>query len=115
MFAEYDFLVNVEPCLIDTYTATQKVGDIIYNVGAAGLVNVGAYKFDESPVCNYPETVILTSLPVFVTHKLPTSNFDLPKTIDLSLIGSYVVTIRSEIQVPNDYTGTSFTTMFDQY
>ena len=97
IFNSYDFLVNIEPCLVITYLATQKVGDITSNVGAASLLNVGAYKFDESPVCNYPETVTLTSLPVFVTHKLPTSNFDIPKTIDLSLIGSYVVTIRSEI------------------
>ena len=97
MFVEYQFTVEVLKCIVNTYTATQKVGDLRYNVGAASLLNVGAYKFDESPVCNYPETVTLTSLPVFVTHKLPTSNFDIPKTIDLSLIGSYVVTIRSEI------------------
>ena len=115
MFVEYQFTVEVLKCIVSTYTATQKVGDLRYNVGAESLLNIGAYKFEESPVCNYPKTVILSSLPVFVTHKLPTSNFDITKTIDLSLIGSYVVTIRSEIKVPNDFTGTSFTTMFDQY
>ena len=97
LFVEYSFKIIFETCIVNTYTATQKVGDLRYNVGAASLLNVGAYKFDESPVCNYPETVTLTSLPVFVTHNMSTSNFDIPKTIDLSLIGSYVVTIRSEI------------------
>jgi hypothetical protein len=34
---------------------------------------------------------------------------------DLDLMGSYTVTIRSEISVPEDYTGTSFKTLADEY
>ena len=71
-----------------------------YIVGAESLLNVGAYKFDQDPFCNYPETVTLTNLPNFVTHNKLTSDFTIPKTNDLSLIGKYFVTIKSEICVP---------------
>jgi hypothetical protein len=103
MFVEYDFTVFVEKCVVNTYTDTQRVGDLSYNIGGASLLNIGAYIFDEDPVCNYPETVTLTGLPTFISHSEPGSDFDLPITTDLSLIGSYVVTIRSEIFVPDDY------------
>ena len=79
MFVEYNFTIFVEPCLVTTYTATTEVADISYNIGAADLLNVGPYVFDEEPVCNYPETVTLTSLPSFVTHNAPdTDDFSVP-------------------------------------
>ena len=112
MFAEYSFTIFIEPCIVNTYTATLEVADISYNIGAPELANVGPYVFDEDPVCNYPETVTLTNLPVFVTHNAPASDdFTVPYNDDLDLIGSYVVTIRSEISIPDDYTKTTFTTM----
>ena len=74
MFVEYDFIVFIEPCLVSTYTATLEVADISYNIGAPDLLNVGPYVFDENPVCNYPELVTLTNLPVFVTHNAPISD-----------------------------------------
>jgi hypothetical protein len=77
---------------------------------------VSPYIFDESPACNYPETVTLTDLPTFVTHNAPTTeDFTVPVNSDLSLIGSYVVTIRSEISVPDDYTQSTFTLKFVEY
>ena len=112
MFVEYDFTVFIEPCIVNTYLATLEVADISYNIGASELTNVSPYVFDEDPVCGYPETVTLTDLPVFVTHNGPTSDdFTVPFNNDLALIGSYVVTIRSEISIPDDYTKTTFTTM----
>ena len=115
MFVEYDFRVVMQPCIVNTYTDTQQVGDITYNIGAPGLFNVGAYIFDEDPVCNYPETVTITPDLPFLDHNLATSDFNLPQTADLSLIGSYPVQIRSEIQVPTDEFSTAFTTMFVEY
>jgi hypothetical protein len=97
--------VFVNPCLVSYYTATLEVVDIYYNIGNNALKNVGPYTFDENPVCNYPEKVTFLNLPTFVTHNAPTTaDFSVPKSSDLSLIGSYPVTIRSEINVPNDYT-----------
>ena len=74
------------------------------------------YVFDENPVCNYPETVTFTDLPTFVTHNAPTSDdFTIPVNNDLSLLGSYTVRIRSEINVPDDHTKATFTTWSDEY
>ena len=113
---QYQFTVFVEPCIVSFYTATIEVADIYYNIGNTALKNVSPYTFDESPECNYPETVTLTNLPTFVTHNAPTmADFSVPYSSDLSLIGSYSVTIRSEIKVPNDYTETTFKSMFVEY
>ena len=60
-------------------------------------MSLGKYIFTEDPVCQYPETVTLTNLPSFVEHNESTSDFSIPHNADLSLIGSYVVTIKSEI------------------
>ena len=115
LFVEYDFKVIMQPCIVNTYTDTQRVGDITYNIGAPSLENVGKYTFDEDPVCNYPETVTLTNLPAFITHNEATSDFTLPQNSDLSLIGSYDVTIRSEISVPDDFQAGTFTVLFREY
>ena len=112
---EYDFLVTMQPCIVNTYDEIIKVPDITYYIGATGLNNIGNYSFDESPICNYEETVTLTGLPSFVTHNEASSDFTLPQTNDLALIGSYPVTIRSEISVPTDYTKSSFNTLFAEY
>ena len=57
----------------------------------------------------------LTSLPTFVTHNKASSDFLISKNNDLSLLGKYVVTIRSEICVPNDYTKATCSLMFVEY
>ena len=116
MFREYQFTIFVEPCIVNTYTATLEVADIAYNIGAPDLFNVSPYVFDENPFCGYPETVTLTNLPGFALHNAPTTDdFSIPKTPDLALIGVYTVTIRSEIQVPDDHTKSSFTTIFAEH
>ena len=94
MFVEYDFLILIEPCLVSTYKDTTTITQIVYNIGALTLTD-GLYIFDEDPVCNYPETVTLTNLPSFVTHNEPTSDFTVPQTADLGLLGEYTVTIKS--------------------
>ena len=78
MVVEYEFKVVIQPCIVNPYSDTKRVGDITYNIGAAALVNIGNYIFDEDPVCNYPETVILTDLPAFITHNEDSSDFTLP-------------------------------------
>ena len=75
----------------------------------------GHYIFDEDPVCKYPETVTVTNLPAFATHNEPSSDFTIPQNNDLDLIGEYTVTLRSEIQVPDDYTQSTYTIKFVEY
>ena len=112
MFFEYDFTVFIEPCIVNTYLATLEVADISYNIGASDLTNVSPYIFEEDPVCGYSETVTFTDLPAFVIHNGPISgDFNVPFNSDISLIGFYVVTIRSEISIPNDYTKNTLTIM----
>ena len=79
------------------------------------MLNIGSYTFEEDLACNYPETVSFSNLPGFIKHNEASSDFSIPKTTDLGLIGSYTVTIRSEIQIPEDYTGMTFKTMFVEY
>ena len=114
MFVEYDFVILIEPCLVSSYLDTTKITQIVYNIGALTLTD-GLYVFDEDPVCNYPEKVTLTDLPSFVTHNESSSDFTVPQTGDLSLLGEYPVTIRSEICVPDDHTQSTCSTMFVEY
>ena len=74
MTDEYDFSIFIDPCKVQTYTATTKVTSITYNIGAPSLI-AGRYVFDESPLCGYPETVTVTNLPSFATHKMFSSDF----------------------------------------
>ena len=97
-----------------TYTRTIVAGPINHAIKEASK-NDGAYSFGEDPICNYAETVTVTNLPAFVTHNLATADFTIDYVDDLSLVGEYIVTIRSEICVPDDYTGATCTVLADEY
>ena len=81
---------------MESYTADKIIDVISYNIGAQSLTSQ-KYSFVEEPSCNYPETVTFSNLPDFVTHNEDSSDLLIPQNLDLSLIGSYLVTIRSEI------------------
>ena len=112
----YDFVVYIEPCLVNTYEATQVVGPITYRVGDPAVTS-STYAFGEDPtICNYPETFFsLANLPAWVTHNTASADFTIAPTSDLTLIGEYIVTVTSEIEVPDDYSKTTFTTMKATY
>ena len=113
-FVSYEFKIYIDPCLITTYAAAPIPGPIYYTIGDPGITD-GTYIFNESPVCNYPETVTISpTLPFWISHSLASSDFTIPQTADLSLIGEHTFTIRSEIQVPDDFTGDTTTMMFDE-
>ena len=86
----------MEPCVVTDYVASLQVIEIRYALNTPALTD-GNYVFDEVPFCGYTETVTLTNLPVFVMHNLAASDFTVPKTNDPSLVGSYVVNIKSSI------------------
>ena len=74
-----------------------------YFIGDATMTG-NLYGFEQDMACGYTETITVTGLPAFVTHNEAAKDFTIPQTSDLSLIGVYTVTIRSEISVPDDYT-----------
>ena len=86
MFKEEIVNVYVNPCSVNTYTATTNVTSITYNVGAPSLTD-GHYVFEQSPFCNYPEIVTVTNLPAFATHNKDSADFTILETTDLNLIG----------------------------
>ena len=57
----------------------------------------------------------MTNLPSFAIHNTDTADFTIPKTTNLDLIGVYLVTIRSTICVPDDYTQSACTIWTVQY
>ena len=114
MTAEEEITVTVNPCQVSTYTDTQKIVSITYNIGAPDLTD-GSYEFTESPICEYPETITVTNLPPWAIHNDFSKDFTIPSTSDLSLIGSYSVTLRGEIEVPDDATLTTYSPMFVEY
>lgn len=50
-----------------------------------------------------------------MTHNEAESDFTIPSFNDMTAMGEYTVTIRSEISVPTDYTQTDFTQLFVEY
>lgn len=111
---EYEFLIVVHPCQVTDYSHTLKAGPIYHRINQSSKTD-GSYSFGETPACGYPETVTVTGLPSFVTHNEASSDFTLDQIDDLNLSGEYLVTIRSEICVPDDHTLATCTTMFDEY
>ena len=89
---QYDFKIYIEPCLVNTYVSTQDAGPITYRIGDPDITG-GTYIFTEDPVCNYLEMVTLTDLPIWAQHNDAASDFTIPQTGDLSLIGEHIVTI----------------------
>ena len=57
----------------------------------------------------------ILDLPAFVTHNDASSDFTVLKSSDDSLVGEYTVTVRSEVQVPDDYTKSTFTPVTGEF
>ena len=85
----------IEPCKVLTYDGSTTIGTMIYSIGDLDMST--QYFFDESPVCNYLETVIVIDLPAFMIHNEGSSQITIPQTNDNSFVGIYTVTVRSEI------------------
>lgn len=106
----FTFAVLIEPCIVDSFHATQAFTEIVYNIGGPGLTG-GSYEFGQSPACDYAQAIEVIQLPAFATHNTLTSDFTVPQNDDLSLIGGYEVVIRATISVPTDHTKSAFTAM----
>ena len=83
---------------MNNFFASLEVVDIDQIVLGTRKDNVGPYQFDQDPACGYSQTVTIDNLPAFVSHNAPiSSDFSIEQISDVSLVGSYPVTIRSEI------------------
>ena len=77
MLSTYDFLVIVEPCVVDSYDILMRANPITNNVRATGITGASPFSFVQSPNCGYTETVEVTNLPVFLQYNSATQDFDL--------------------------------------
>lgn len=97
---EFDILIIIDPCIVDSYFDTLTAQTIEYAIGSAAQIHISPYEFTQTPNCGYQETVSLKNLPSMVTHNPMANDFTVPKNADLSQIGLYSVTLISKIQVP---------------
>ena len=74
IFNEYDFVIRVEPCTVDSYIDTLRVTTIEYYLGEPSLTG-GSYAFEQVPMCGYDETITVTNLPIFAYHNPSTQDF----------------------------------------
>ena len=84
-----------------SYSATEIFETFSYNIGSPSLTS-DKYSFDEDKPCGYTETVTIEGLPAFMEHNAASSDFKIQLNTDLTLIGSYEVTVKSEIVIPSD-------------
>ena len=73
-----------------------RVPTINYILGSPDITS-GTYAFEQSPFCDYPETVALTNLPSFARHNESTKDFTISQTLDKLLVGEHSVTIRTDV------------------
>ena len=52
----------------------------------------------------------MTGVPTFVQHDAVGRDFTILETLDISIVGVYPVEITTTIQVPDDYSKSTFTT-----
>ena len=83
-----------------TYQASQVLTSFTYHIGSADAIS-GQYSFDEDKPCGYEETVTIEGLPDFISHNAASSDFTIATNSDLGLIGSYTVTVKSQIVIPD--------------
>ena len=105
------FLLTIHPCSVTSLVNTDVQPDIVYRLSDA-TITLGTYKMDESPSnCGYDMTMSVQNLPAWASHDDTNREFTVPLTTDQSLIGVYPVTIFGEVQVWDDYTKSSQSTI----
>ena len=67
-----------------------------------------AYSFAQMNSCGYPQDVTIDKSLSFMTHNTVTNDFTI-ETSDTQDAGIHVITVTSKINVPTDFTRTSFT------
>lgn len=86
------------------------MSDILYRIGQPDITQ-GTYRFQDSPnACGYKQTITITGLPSFVTHDDQLREFTIAQSYDHSQVGEHPVKITVTIEVPDDYTKSTYRT-----
>ena len=111
-----NFNIIVEPCLVTSIDIVKALSDYYYQVGS-GDPNVvtDQYEFIQNPDCQYVVSITANVVPTHINHDPTGQDFTVPATSDLSLIGSYPITVRAELSFPSDHTKTSTTVIDNQF
>lgn len=90
------FNIKIEPCILTGITNTVPIPDHTYVLGDPRLTT-SSYEFEQVPDCQY--IINYSESPGFahVEYREPRRDFRVSKTIDLSLIGSYDITVNAEV------------------
>ena len=82
------------------------VNDIYHRVLDPELLST-PYATEQVQECGLVPVVTDSNLPAFATHNFANQDFTVSTLTDLGLIGSYTVTVTSEITFWSDYTKSS--------
>ena len=82
--------------MVDAFDASDVIETMSYSNGNPTPATA-SYSFVQTPDCGYPETVTVIDLPGFMDHDEFSKEFTIPETYDNFWLGSYTVTLRSEI------------------
>ena len=100
--------VTVNPCQIMSFEPSEGPTSFTYEVGSGEMI-IKEGVFQQLNNCGYQRTTVTSGLLQFMNYD-ETSDVIKIETDEPSHADSYLVTIDSEIQVPDDHTMSSFTT-----
>ena len=121
VFFERDPLVNsvqtmtvtVNPCKVSLYAVSKTLADVDYEVGS-GPLTTEKYEFAITPLeCSYDAIDEVSGGPDYVVHNTDLKNF-LVESDDASS-ETYLMTVTSTIEVPTDYTYSSYETLTQSF
>ena len=105
----------MEPCRIFSFEGDPIVNDLYYTIGQQSVTS-GKYGFIQDKNCGYEETFAVNGVdPKWITHNTATKDFTVPFTMDNAAEGTYVITIRNEISVPDSADKLQYTKHFVEY
>lgn len=104
---EYAFTVEILPCVISSFSSNT-IPDVELATNDPSFTT-NKMLFTQSPICNYAETLSMTTLPAFITYNEATKDFTI-EGLDTNAVGIYTIEVQSEIRVPDNSEKSSYTT-----
>ena len=105
--------VTVNPCKVSLYAVSQTLADVDYEVGS-GPLTTEKYEFLITPLeCSYDAVDEVSGGPDYVSHNTDLKNFIVES--DDASSETYLMTVTSTIEVPTDYTYSSYETLSQSF